>query len=357
MIMARRANTTLIARTNRRSTVRQFIQHLHTTAAIPKPVGNLLLASHANSEGKMVITLFTGAPGETDYATIENSMADPANSIAIPDSLIGYTGGPPTTFVHFKGCNIGKNRNFLVRFKEALGDHINMTAPKHFHDVHFDTRFGVWESMAYEFTIRQPKPFADRPAALAAFAGRNFPLISGTVPAAHWDTPLAGGTKWIPARIDRGSSWKVRAKLATPVGSKTTAETIHEWRVDTNLGFRVVIASTATDDAARKQDLQSDLGGRARFKSGHAFPMYEELGYSSLSDFMSGYDWRFRPLSGGDLECNGSRVVYTSVIPILDPADALDGTLIANFYPNTGSAHPAILTSLVESDPIFFESV
>jgi hypothetical protein len=238
-----------------------------------------------------------------------------------------------------------------------------MTAPKHFHDVHFDTRFGVWESMAYEFIIRRPTAFADRPAALAAFAGANFPLISSatvpsvTVPAAHWDTVLAGGTKWIPARIDRSSTWNVQATLATPVGTKTTATTIHEFRVDTNLGFRVVIASTATTAAARKQDLQADLAARPRFQSAHPFPMYEELGYSSLSNFMSGYDWNFTPRGGGALECNGSRVVYRSVIPILNPADALNGTLIANFYPNTGSTHPAILTSLVESDPIFFESV
>jgi hypothetical protein len=353
MMLARRTQTTTIAAQRRRTTVQQFINHLNTTASITKPIGNLLLGAHANSEGEIFITMFTGQRGGTTWDVLEQSLNTAANSIAIPDTLIGFTAPPPTAFLHFKGCNAGKQRPFLVKLKEALGDHVNVTAPKHFHDIFFDTRYGVWESMAYEFRLQRPQAsaFTTVPGARAAFHGASLTLINGTaIPRENWDT-------WIPdtVNVSRSSRWNVPANIGSGFGRRTTADTTQEFRVDPTT-FHVVITSSATDDAQRKADLQADLAGRTRFQSTHSFPMYQELGYASLSSFVNGYTWKFTA-SGSSLDCLGSRIIYTSVIPIRDPADALNGNLIFNFYPNAGSTIPSVTTTLQESDATYFESV
>ncbi len=212
--------------------------------------------------------------------------------------------------------------------------------------------------MAYEFMIRRPTPFPNRAAVLAAYRAAGFKLFNVTpVPNAHWDTAISAGTKWLPRRIRRGSSWTVSANLETPIGRRTTVDTTHEFRV-APVTFRIAITSSATTDANRKRDLQSELASRPRFQpSQTTYPLYEELGYASITEFIDGYDWNFTALKGGQLQCQGSRIMYTVAIPILDPADPLNGNLIANFYPNRGSSHQAILNKLVESDTKFFETV
>ena len=71
--------------------------------------------------------MFPGQRGATNYETLEDTLATTSHWVAIPDPLIGYTSGDPVThFVHFKGCNIGKARPFVVKFREALGDHVNV---------------------------------------------------------------------------------------------------------------------------------------------------------------------------------------------------------------------------------------
>ena len=74
MMLARRTQTTTIAAQRRRTTVQQFINHLNTTASITKPIGNLLLGAHANSEGEIFITMFTGQRGGTTWDVLEQSL-------------------------------------------------------------------------------------------------------------------------------------------------------------------------------------------------------------------------------------------------------------------------------------------
>jgi hypothetical protein len=259
--------------------------------------------------------------------------------------------------MHFKGCNVGKQKPFLDKFKEALGGHVIVTAPKHFHEVFFDDRFGVWESMAYEFMIRRPEPFKDRNAALQAFQGANFTLINGQkVPLDTWETKNASKEMWFPSNIVGQSRRAVPAKLATAVGKRTTTTTFYDFYAHQPAPFDVTINSTATTFDNRKDDLRTELGKKARFKTSHEFPMYVEFGYKSVAGFVNGYTWTFTKISASQIQCLGTRIEYMIAVPILDPADPISGTLFANFYPKTGTTNPAILNVLVESDTKFFET-
>ncbi len=359
MMFQRRANTTLIFR-RRITTVRGFITHLDTAGGIVRPVGDLLIGGHANSEGQIFIPMYPRQRGPTEFETLEQTLANPARSIKIPDALIGYTAGDPITHsVHFKGCNIGKTPPFLVKFREALGEHVNVTAPKHFHGLTPARNQGIFEYMAYEFIIRRRNAFANRNAAIAGFQAVGFTLIDGSaVPNNAWANRMANWQeRWIPRRINRTREDQVPAPLGVNIGRRNTINTPQQFRVD-RLPFTWTITypnvgSVPAGDAARLQALENSLQADPRFDAAHDFPKYERLGYPTFADFFAGYNWRCRR-HGRRLVCTGRRVEYTVVVPIADPTT---GNLIFNFYPNAGSPHAAITTGLQESDTDYFETV
>lgn len=344
-----RANTTLVF-TRRMTAVRQFITHLDATAAIAKPIDDMLIGAHANGEGWVFIPMYPGQRGATSFETLEHTIATAAHSVAVPDALIGYQAGDPLTHhVHFKGCNIGKAPPFLAKFKEALGDHVHVTAPLHFHGLTPWPRNGIFEYMGYEFTIRRPTAFANRAAALAAFQGAGFTLIDGSaVPNASWDG-------WIPRNIRRERRQQVRSRLGVAIGRRRTVNTPQQFRVDNRHPFVWTITypnagAVPGGNAARRQALENSLQAEPRFGAAHPFPVYERVGYASLQDFLAGYTWRFQA-RGRRLVCTGRRVVYTVVVAVTDPAN---GNLVFNFYPRAGSGHAAITNGLLVTDADYF---
>lgn len=184
-LFQRRANTTLIHNPRTIATVRAFVDHLATSGTVARPIEDALIGAHANSEGWIFIPMFGGQAGPTSYEILEDTLANPARSIALQDAVIGHNPGDPITHsVHFKGCNIGKAQPFVAKFREALGDHVNVTAPKHFHGITPEPRLGIFEYMAYEFSLRQPTDFPNRAAVLAAFQAAGFSYVDGTAVAA-----------------------------------------------------------------------------------------------------------------------------------------------------------------------------
>ncbi len=350
-VFQRRAGTTVV-HSRRISTVRGFIDHLNTSGSVTRPVGNLLVGAHANSEGWIFIPMFAGQRGATNYETLEDTLATASHSVAIPDPLIGYTSGDPVThFVHFKGCNIGKARPFVEKFREALGDHVNVTAPLHFHGVTPARGQGMFEYMAYEFIIRRKDPFPDSAAAIAEFDAAGFKFIDGSdVPAANWGT-------WIPRRIDRTKQDQIPLPLGVTLGRRRTILTPRQFRLErTPFTWTITYpnaGSVPSSTSDRMLALENSLQADPKYDSAHPFPVYERLGYASFSDFFAGYNW-VCARDGRRLVCTGRRNEYTVVVAITDVAS---GNLIFNFYPNSGSPLAPIMTGFTESNTDFFETV
>ena len=183
-MFGRRATTTLI-NVRGMTTIRQFITHLDTTTSITKPIDDALLGAHANDEGELFLSAFPGQRGPTTFETLDVTLSNPARSIEVPDRLIGFQPGNAITHaVHIKGCNIGHANPFLLKLKQALGGHVRVTAPRFFHGATPATE-GMFEYVGYQFALRRPQPFPNRPTALSEFAAAQFSLINGTtVPAA-----------------------------------------------------------------------------------------------------------------------------------------------------------------------------
>jgi hypothetical protein len=350
-----RSNTKLISDKKKYVAVRDFTQHLKSGAAIARPVDDVLIGSHATSKGVMLIALFRGQKGPTDYETLVESLATANRSIAIDDAVFGYAPGDPISHtVHFRGCNLGKALPFLTKLKEAFGGRVRLAAPIHFHGMFHLKGYGLWEYMSYEFVLPNKTDFPDRAALVQAFKGGNFKLIDGSdVPAAQWD-------KWVPEKISETNSVLTIPPLGMTIGERKTIDAVIELRVNRKPYTHSPIefptpADVPTTDAAQFTWLQTVLGVDNLFQepgdtSPHPFPMYERMGYSTRAKFLDGYRWMGN-INKKNLTMVGSRVEYTLVVPILKP----NGDLFFNFHPDS-VAHQQHL-QLFESDTRFFESV
>ena len=233
----RRADTTLISANAKRNTVRRFIKHIENSDSISRPVDDHLIAAHANSQGFLFITLFRGQKGKTQYETIQASMGDPSKSIAIEDATIGYSSGDPITKAfHIKGCNIGQSPPFLSKLKAALGGHVEVTAPKHFHHLDWTPHLGVFEGMSYEFNINRKDPFTSKSDVLSAFKSGGFTRYDGSaVPNDQWK-------KWLPRKLSKAQLKKkitlkrsIRVTLGMTIGKTKTLANWSEFRVRPNI--------------------------------------------------------------------------------------------------------------------------
>lgn len=356
-MFTRRPNTTLINANRHRNTVKQFVDHIASNGGIAKPIEDHLLASHASSQGFLFVSLFPGQRGPSQFETIESTIGNAARSIEIADATIGYTSPPITKNFHIKGCNIGKARPFLVKLKEALGDHVHVTAPKHFHYLNRRNRLGVFEGMAYEFNINRNAPFNSKADVLAAFQAGGFTRIDGSpVPNADWNS-------WLPQRLARGQLRR-RRRLRRALRVNLGMAIVNTRTLSFPIGFRVTpnrftytigfpnAGSVPNGNAARQTALENALNADPTFDNTHDFPVYERWGYNSIANFIAGYNWRFVK-QGKNLICRGLRYEYTVLPPVLD---LNTGNLIFNFYPNNGLAQPPILNGLVETDNRFFET-
>ena len=362
-----RANTTLIAKSTVTS-VRGFIQHLNGTGTITKPVGDLLLGTHANDEGQLSIPMFPGQSDWTKFETLEKTISDSTKSVAIPDPLIGFTAGDPTTHaVHLKGCNVGLAQPLLVKLKEALSGNVSVTAPKFFHGATSEPQ-GSFEYMGYQFALSRTELFLkpgtrtpDRPKALAEFDAKQFQLINNkVVPTADWD-------KLIPPNPNTEKREQVTSQLGQSFGKRTTIRTPRQYRVKPiNFGPWTVsypnAAAVPTSKTQQLQDLENSLQTDARFQSSHPYPQYEREGFANTSAFVAGYSWDC-PKRGATLVCTGTRFLFVFVLAVTDPATVpatgifADGNLIFNFYPASGSSLSAITTALQVTDPTYFATV
>ena len=365
------------------TTVREFVKDLNDDLGI-HPVGDLVVGAHANSEGQLFILMY---PSQVDVAgratsrtefenleqTLEASAAGLLRRIRIDDHTIDFTTPPPTHFLHFKGCNLGKAGPFLTKLKEALGGHVQVTAPKHFQGVVRVTRKGnngSFEYMCYEFQVQTPavelpnghfRGFATRADLIDAFDAAGHQYLGGfDVPKADWDK------KWVPKDISKTQTFY----MAMPLGATVAGFKELTLRPDKKTGkggarqfraqqipakWQFVPPAAATTYAARVAALKTAIAQDARFNANHVWPMYQRSGFATLDDFMDGHLWSFGDENAGPLAI-GRRFEYTVVLPIVDTGGPKP-KLYFNFFPAPGAAQAAITTGIGQNDLSFYTQV
>ncbi len=291
--------------------------------------------------------MYVGQNGLSEYETLQVAIDDPTRSIEMTTDLIG----PDPGVVNFRGCNIGKSQPFLDKWKEALGN-VRVSAPKHFHGIFSGPEYGYWESLVYEFAVnrRGDEPFTTLADLKAAFRARTpaFAFVDGTtVPDAYWDNE-----DWLPNRLPAGGFREIPYTLHDSIGSRTTIganrgllveKAPFSWHIDYETAAEVPKPDPPAFTnciAILKASFEADTSSLFN----PPFPVFERQGYGDLDEFVSGHSWTFsqgtRKRKDGKrvfmLLAVGTRISYTLLIPVTDPAPAPDpkvGKLITNFFP------------------------
>ncbi len=365
------------------SEVRGFIKGLNDDLAL-HPAGDLVIGAHANSEGQWFIRLYpnqvdvAGQPtGRTEFENIEQTLettaAGLARRIRFDDSLVAWTAPPPTHFVHLKGCNLGKAVPFLTKIKHAFGDHVLVTAPKHFQAVVALTtknNSGSFEYMCYEFQVRTAAVpnangndfhgFETRADLVTALDGAGHVYLGDVkVPTADWE-------KWVPKDITKAQSFYMALPLGQTVAGlkeitlrphkKPLRRGARQFRVsEIKVKWKFAPPASATTLADKIAALKTNMLLDARFKPAHLWPMYVRAGYTSMDDYMAGHHWTF-PAAGAAPLTIGRRIEYTVLLPITDNSGAKP-KLIFNFLPAPGATQAAITTGIQTTDLSYYAGV
>ena len=354
-LIERRPNTEL---TEIPQSVHDFIDGIRLDPDIETPIGNALIGSHADSEGNIFISMFADQQntvqstrkGQTNFEVLQATRdpAHPEQSINM-DEIIDSSGNH---FVHVLGCNIGKVTKFMNKFKAVLdADHV--TAPNHFHGLSWDEKAGVFEFMAYEFNVSRKDHFASQAALIAAFNTGGFTLINNT------PVPLGRWKEWVPKKFKKSRKKPLSLSLGQTVGGRKKLPVDREFRVvlmNKKNAFKWELTDLSPFPAKNdwEKTIFDDMRSAPEFGASHPFPFFERWGYPGKEEFIAGLKWTFRRGTKQDantLTGTGTRIKYTVLVPIVDPAD---NHLFFNFYPHTGVMPPK---QIREDDPFFFSQV
>lgn len=346
-------------------TVEEFIDALPQAANVTLPMDSALLGSHAHEfEIYLPLTRAQQDPDHpdqfvhTDFETVLKVSADPQKPVRFPDSLFSSNDPDTTNEIHFKGCNIGRDRPdttkqdkvpLLHQLSAAFSETVITTAPKHFHgifDGHVSRRktdkkvagLGIFEYLAYEFVVLAKKAFKTRDQLIGAYQAANLTLIDGTVVDPNqWRT-------WVP-RSTAGQKFTMTVPLGRTLGKLKTLAIKAELRADkTPFGPWTI----DMDDSQFPQPSNYESFLHDEMKADEVFdptktdfPFYERWGYKNFEDFFSGMRWdikrkKIKKEPGrSQLWSQGLRVEYVLLIPITDPGT---GNLLFNFFKGEGSS-------------------
>jgi hypothetical protein len=375
-----RTNTILL-KDRQMFTLQGFVRGLASSDEITNPIRSLLIVSHASVRGSFKISLYPASAAEyVHYEDLEDAVAK--KSIIVDVSLMMprpiEDGGITHPHLWLIGCEVGGQAPYMLKFKEALGGKIEISAPKHrvigaSLVVSLASLNGEVAYMAYHFRALFPTPQKKGPAAgnkralVDAFVGLvkskspGFLLENGApVPATYW-------AQWIPTDLN-AKPILVPTDKAREFPNMVVAP-MRKLRMSAPRDFGYIkqyhyfdgpstieLRKDTGDETSRREAVKTSLQRHPRFTAKHPFPEYVRYGYATMDEFMDGWNWQF---SYDDkkkaLTFDPIRDEYHVWQPITRVAK---GTLVWNYYPTAPSAKkskkppPNILLQV--TDPFFF---
>lgn len=335
-----------------------FIGALKNNPGVTTPIRHLIVASHANPEGYLFIKLALIDANVITYEDLEK--AEKEKSLVVDMSLLeprpkDGSGNPVAPAFLFRGCRIGATLPYVKKLKEALGGHLTVIAPKHFHMAAHNPRpQGGVEYMRYNFALNRATAFRKPDEAVKAFKAAGFTLIDGQpVPEKRW--PL-----WIPTKdFGKTGDRNVPARILSPITKNR--ESVpgmfrHRFRRLLAQNGSFALMKDPGTEAGRKKAVRDELVKLARYQDSHPFPEHVRYGYKTMDEFMDGWAWTFKyQPSNHTLFYNATRHEYVVSQPIVDPTT---NSLILNYYPSGKAKKKGkALEQLNYSDTRFFASV
>jgi len=343
--MNRRPATTAIVSSNTINSLDAILRTIISGSSITTPIKDVLVVSHANAGGYLFIKLRNNDQlNHITYNSLEEYLNDQnrpqLTSRQIKDNVN----------IHIRGCNIGKETRFLDLIKRLFGNNVTVTAPKHLDRFAFFTSGSTthrYENMVYHFIIFNRTPLANKQEVEDAFVNHTpsfSDVLGNTISRAQF-------TAWIPQNVSANST--TNHVFTNPIDPQLTIEREFRHRHDNPL-FTYNISLNSNPPANQRIDiLKQVLGNDDTMKTSHTFPTYEQLGYSSLDDFVDNLNWQFNwNNSANNLNCRGSRHSYELRIPVTDA----NNSLYVNAFLATGNRQ-FVHQQILETDSKFFGSV
>jgi hypothetical protein len=332
--------------------LKEFIDMLSQDAKATAPIRDLMIGTHASGSGSIAVRAVAGENAHIQYERLEKAVTDKNLFIKAgvlqprPKDPKSQADLPPRFVI--RGCAVGVAMPFLKKFKEALGSTVEVVAPKYEHAIgDYSGRGGdgLYEFLAYEFELYQPKKLKTDKDIVGAFVAKGL---------LNYDAkPIDGKTwaSWIPIGSPPADFSKHRKYPSTPAKRQITGLAFFNTRHEDFPGPPIVLNLPADPgtETNRKAALRTHLDNEPRFKSDHAWPAYVRLGYKNMNDMMDGFVWSFQYSSTTNkLTCIGKRWTYMVHQPIVEPS----GELIHNHFPLRPMGQPTI--AFTDKDPRFF---
>lgn len=317
-------------------------------SSITTPIKDVLIVSHANVGGFLFIKLRNSSlSDQIGYNELDEYLKE-KNRPKITDRHLSNNAN-----IHIRGCNIGRETRFLELVKKAFGDNVTVTAPKFLDNFSFlkeGSTIHRYEHLSYDFAVFKGTAFPNRNELLKVFQNHSpafEDLFGNAITNDQFDS-------WLPNNIVNNSS--AEHPCSNPVSSKlkVVRDFIHRPPVQNKPLYTVDLELDSEPEADQQKDILRDsLKNADTMKPSHAFPEYEQFGYSSYDEFIDGLDWKFKWIKEEEvLNCKGSRHVYALRIPITDKKN----NLFLNALLDSGD-RKYVHQQLLETDSTFFGSV
>jgi hypothetical protein len=227
--------------------------------------------------------------------------------------------------------------------------------PKHFeHIATWTSPNGLFEFLDYDLQLRLQTQIMTTKEAVTAYTSAGFTDIYGQPIAAAF---FQAG---IPKNVQQQGEQSVPTTVKVPFAGNKNFKTQLSFRYHQQ-SFRSGMSTFPLDPDPRQQAgriaalLKEFLTSKKTwplFAADHAYPEWMRLGYSSMAEFMAGYDWTFQyDQQKKTLSFNGDRHVYDVLLPITESGSTI---LMCNFYPT--SSQGAVFESLDWYDTRLYET-
>ncbi len=350
-----RANTTLLRTlSGGLPSLEELVKHLNKLNNAQKPIGDVYICSHGNDSGWLEIRLAAIVPfGEVDFDALlniphrERRLLFKTNTITQPGST-----------VRFRACRIGQAEPFMQLLKNSFGGQVNVSGAKQLFYLRTSNINGqdlAYEYLAYSFVLtRRNKKgllLSERIKVVEAFKNREFTYFDGSnIPEDKWKlwvpkkAPKNKSTRRLRLRLNAGfrlfsfgtqfRSERIDAPNAIPYNGQQPS---HEKAVNLARTYLATLPEYQENwPAGRPAGVDS-------------YPTYLRNGFNNLADFVNAHHWQ-KGQVGGQNALVGSRMEYTLIVPIFDPATNL---VMHNLVPT--SAGPIVAwTGIDETDPALF---
>lgn len=361
--------TTVLHDPARLKHVAAFFHELDVTVTT-KPIGDLLLGSHANDRGWLDIDLDDAADLHVNFQLLKVILNDPVRlaKLRIPPALYQTAQGANAPIkLHLKGCQIGSAQKLVDALKQVFGGVVPVTAPRHFYIAHpwreekTPDSPGTFEYLDYRtFSVLSKGELS--PSQVAAdLRSRNPKLqfIDGTnVPDDLW-------AKVIPEKpTSNRHELTFSTQLGRKIRNRKTWPATGQYRWDEIPTFFTKVNPAPGDDTLAR--LKAAVKASPQFQAGWGFPIHEQYGHNTPEKYVDAFNWTpTKEVKNGQpvLTWHGSRYEYALLIPITLPPPSIVGKgkkarvkfgkLIYNFYPRPASGLNAV-NELHETDPLLF---